>query len=185
MIRNKKFNRRKIALSGQAIHTNRLILKPMTLADEQGFYLMRRDPDMMRFIPIGTIDTPDDHRAEFTQQFHENFEHRFKFTYGIHLRSEADMIGIVIMRPIPDGSMIEIGYWIRKGFWGNGYAAEAQKAMIDEQKESLKCENKDIIAYVMVGNSASKRVLEKIGLTLTGTDQLESVNCWVFHFPKN
>lgn len=55
----------------------------------------------------------------------------------------------------------ELGYWIGEEYWGNGYAAEASKALIRHAFDDL--EVSIIYATYKVGNNQSKRVLEKLG----------------------
>ena len=55
----------------------------------------------------------------------------------------------------------ELGYWIAEEYWGNGYAAEASKALISHAFNDL--DISIIYATYKVGNVKSKRVLEKLG----------------------
>lgn len=55
----------------------------------------------------------------------------------------------------------ELGYWIGEEYWGNGYAAEASKALIRHAFDDL--DVSVIYATYKVGNNQSKRVLEKLG----------------------
>lgn len=55
----------------------------------------------------------------------------------------------------------ELGYWIAEEYWGNSYAAEASKILIDHAFNDL---NVNVIyATYRVENTQSKRVLEKLG----------------------
>jgi RimJ/RimL family protein N-acetyltransferase len=60
----------------------------------------------------------------------------------------------------------ELGYWLGAPFWGNGYATEAVRAVIDHAFGVLghDCIN----AGARVTNPASRRVLEKCGFQWTG-----------------
>ena len=55
----------------------------------------------------------------------------------------------------------EIGYGITKEHWNKGYMSEIIKAMIDFGKDLLRLHK--IYAYVLEGNEASVRLLEKNG----------------------
>src|SRR6516162_1747086 len=60
----------------------------------------------------------------------------------------------------------EIGYWLGVPFWGQGYATEAVRAVIDHAFEDL---GYDVVAGgARVSNPASRRVLEKCGFQWTG-----------------
>jgi RimJ/RimL family protein N-acetyltransferase len=60
----------------------------------------------------------------------------------------------------------EIGYWIGVPHWGNGYATEAARALIDHAFDKLGYT--DLRAGARVSNPASRRVLEKCGFQWSG-----------------
>ena len=59
----------------------------------------------------------------------------------------------------------EIGYWIGVPYWGNGYATEAARALVDHAFGELGYE--ELRAGARVTNPASRRVLEKCGFQWT------------------
>jgi RimJ/RimL family protein N-acetyltransferase len=61
----------------------------------------------------------------------------------------------------------ELGYWIAKPFWGNGYATEAARAVVDYAFRERGLNR--VLAECFAGNPASARVLEKAGMTREGT----------------
>jgi RimJ/RimL family protein N-acetyltransferase len=65
-----------------------------------------------------------------------------------------------------DGEAPEIGYWLGVSFWGNGYATEATRAVIDHAFGELGYDT--LLAGARVSNPASRRVLEKCGFQWTG-----------------
>jgi RimJ/RimL family protein N-acetyltransferase len=62
--------------------------------------------------------------------------------------------------------MPEIGYWLGVPFWGNGYATEAARALIDHVFDTHG--HAMLAAGARVSNPASRRVLEKCGFQWTG-----------------
>ena len=75
------------------------------------------------------------------------------------------LIGCVGYRPT-EKTHAEMGYWIGKPYWGNGYATEAARALI------LHAFQKENFDYLTVGhfkeNPASARVIAKLGFELSG-----------------
>ena len=59
----------------------------------------------------------------------------------------------------PEGD-VEIGYFLKRTVWGNGYATEVGLSLVKKAKEL----NKKVVARTMIDNKASIRVMEKIGL---------------------
>ena len=64
----------------------------------------------------------------------------------------------------PSGA-VEMGYWIARPHWGNGFATEAGRALVDIAK-ALKLPRLE--ASHFLDNPASGRVLEKLGFKPTG-----------------
>lgn len=73
----------------------------------------------------------------------------------------------------------ELGYWIRTDRWGRGYATEAGWAILTYGFETLGLHK--VRADVAVGNTASARVLEKLGFVLEGTLREDRPIGGVFH----
>jgi RimJ/RimL family protein N-acetyltransferase len=67
-------------------------------------------------------------------------------------------------------SVPEIGYWIGVPFWGNGYATEAARALVDHAFSDHFYAA--LISGALVSNPASRRVLEKCGFEWTGVSLL-------------
>jgi RimJ/RimL family protein N-acetyltransferase len=63
----------------------------------------------------------------------------------------------------------ELGYWIARAHWGQGYASEAARAVINVAKA---LGHRSLIAGHFTDNPASGRVLEKIGFRKTGQVEL-------------
>lgn len=53
----------------------------------------------------------------------------------------------------------EVGYWIGREFWGRGVATQALAAFLEDET------TRPLYAFVVRGNPASVRVLEKCGFT--------------------
>tara|TARA_B100000959_G_scaffold138974_1_gene146018 strand:- start:74 stop:601 length:528 start_codon:yes stop_codon:yes gene_type:complete len=67
---------------------------------------------------------------------------------------------------LPEGE-IEIGYFLRRLAWGNGYATEAAERLLRFAFEDTSL--KEVVAVIDAENKGSRRVLDKIGFVSTGT----------------
>jgi [ribosomal protein S5]-alanine N-acetyltransferase len=85
---------------------------------------------------------------------------------AIVLGESGTLCGGVGLRIEPDHRRAELGYWIGVPYWGKGYATEAAKAMVKYGFETLQLHR--IFASHFVNNSASARVLGKIGMRHEG-----------------
>ncbi len=60
---------------------------------------------------------------------------------------------------------VELGYWIARPYWGQGYATEAGRAVLDVARM---LGHERIVASHFLDNPASGRVLAKLGFEATG-----------------
>ena len=84
----------------------------------------------------------------------------------IRLRSDGRLCGGVGLHPEPLHHRAELGYWIGVPYWGNGYAAEAARAVVEYGFERLDLNR--IFATHFRQNLASGKVLRKIGMRHEG-----------------
>ena len=75
------------------------------------------------------------------------------------------LIGGIGLGPMPEGG-IELGYWLARPHWGQGYATEAGRAAIAMARHSLRLRR--LHSGHFVDNPASGRVLAKLGFRDSG-----------------
>jgi RimJ/RimL family protein N-acetyltransferase len=85
-------------------------------------------------------------------------------TYLVTIGSGA-IIGVCGVERHHDGKP-ELGYWFGTDYWGQGYATEAARAVIDHAFTELGCD--ELQSGARISNPASRRVLEKCGFQWTG-----------------
>lgn len=67
--------------------------------------------------------------------------------------------------------IVEIGWRLSSKHWGQGYATEAAKAVLDYAFTEL--DLNEIISFTVVANAKSRRVMEKIGLHHSEADDFD------------
>lgn len=80
-------------------------------------------------------------------------------------------IGIVGISPSPEDGRPHLGYWLGIPFWGQGYATEAARALIDAF--FAYGDGEELTSSARVINPASRRVLEKCGFAYQGSGLVE------------
>lgn len=167
------------------IKTERLTLRQLTLEDAPALSRLVSNYDISRMTgsfpyPLPLIS------AEFRIMYlRARRRQKLAYPYAI-TRNGGELLGMAdLFRDSPD-AVLEIGYWIGKPFWGQGYASEAARGIIDEARTQLGAKN--IIAGAFSDNPASLRVLKKLGFMPTGETQmyfsmarLEKVHSMAFH----
>lgn len=104
--------------------------------------------------------TADDARA-FLVQPSERMLPRFFIT--LPTADGAKLVGSVGLG-LDDGE-INLGYWIARPYWGQGYASEAARAVLSQARA---LGHRRIVAHHFTDNPASGRVLAKAGFKPTG-----------------
>jgi RimJ/RimL family protein N-acetyltransferase len=88
-------------------------------------------------------------------------------TLGIAEReAPRALLGTVSLRRFARDRRAELGYWLAADAWGNGYATEAAHALVGFGFREYELAR--IYAQVLAGNTASMRVLEKLGMVTEG-----------------
>jgi len=188
MAKEKTYLRSDCALSPKVVKSDRLRLRPFEAGDAEAFWQMRSNPDVMKYIPLELATDRDEVYQEFADALAAG--ERFKFFNAVEWKDppagrEGFMIGWVLFRPTEDGRFVELGYWFLPEAWGKGLATEASKAMIAGHQQAMGVPDEDIYAEVMLGNHASRNVLEKIGLDVTHEGTYLGTTTWVLHWKKS
>jgi RimJ/RimL family protein N-acetyltransferase len=89
------------------------------------------------------------------------------FTFAVRLSSTGTLIGSVGLREIDlEHRQAELGFWIGRDWWGQGYAREAARAVVQFGFEALDLNR--ICAHHMARNPASGHVLVALGMQCEG-----------------
>jgi [ribosomal protein S5]-alanine N-acetyltransferase len=151
------------------IETERLLLRPFELADAPDVQRLAGD----RAVAAGTLTIPHPYPDGAAEAWIASHEGRDAAPFAIERRDDEALLGAVGLDVEPDHSRAELGYWIGKPYWGNGYATEAARAVVRYAFESLHLHR--VYAHHFVGNPASGRVLQKIGMAYEGRRRQHTV----------
>ena len=149
-----------------AFRTERLSLVPPT-ADDAPFVLeLLNDPGWIQNIGDRGVRTLDQARAYIEERFSKSPW----FVVRTHAGEPVGLAGIVMGREGLDSP--DIGYAFLARHAGQGYATEAAAVVLKHARETLGMPK--VAAITSLGNTASQRVLQKIGLTYVGQITLPS-----------
>jgi RimJ/RimL family protein N-acetyltransferase len=154
--------------SVELIETSRLRLEPLAAFRLEDFVALTSDPTTMRYWHRGGLFTRDTAERNFADALARlrdvDFGRRWivsKETGAGLGFTETKYFGESCEDVSPDE--VEIGWMITPSAWGQGYATEAGAAIRDEAFERLGLES--IVAVHHPDNTASRRVVEKLGMT--------------------
>lgn len=152
------------------LETERLILCRFTEDDADDLFSLDSDPEVMRFVTGGEATPRSEIEADVVPHFLRWHEHSERFGYFAAIEKAAgDFLGWFEFRPPKGGysDNVELGYRLRKSAWGKGYATEGSRALI--RKGFTELGVRRIFAEAMAVNVASRRVMEKAGLSYVRT----------------
>ncbi|MEO6587728.1 MAG: GNAT family N-acetyltransferase [Pyrinomonadaceae bacterium] len=146
------------------LETERLILRTMSENDIEGVFEMRRDEDVMRFIrePVLSRKEAEDWINLISCRWAKD---RIGFCSLIEKQS-GKFAGWCGLWQLKESGEIEVGYAVAKEFWGKGYASESAEEFLEYGFNKLNLEK--IVAVARPENTASRRVMEKIGMKYDG-----------------
>ncbi|WP_407556931.1 GNAT family N-acetyltransferase [Winogradskyella sp. 4-2091] len=160
------------------IETERLILRPITIADKHDFFELDSNPKVHLFLgnkPVKTLEQSEAMILNILQQYKTNGLGRLamiekssnKFVGWSGLKYE-DYVR-------KEFNYYDIGYRLKEQFWGKGFATEAAIASLDYGFKDLKL--KEIGAAALVNHTVSNKILKKIGLIPSGTFTCDDELC--------
>jgi len=82
-------------------------------------------------------------------------------SFTVRLKATKELLGIVFISPHHNLEDMEISYMFLPKYWGNGYARESVKALLDFCKNELKL--KQVVSETQTANKNSRRLLEVLG----------------------
>lgn len=145
------------------VKTERLLLRDMTMDDMDALHAVFSDPETMRFYP-----QPFDHdmTREWIEAMQQRTERDGVALWTMVLRETDEVIGDcgLVVQHVDGEREVEIGWHVRRDLWGRGYATEAARACLHHGYISLG--RTRFISIIAHGNIASRRVAEKIGMTV-------------------
>lgn len=142
--------------------TARLVVRQLTAADHERFFLLNGDPVVMRFIrPVKTREESDAALEEMLAAGEPEEGGRWM----VEEKGSGNFVGTFAIIPLPyDTTKIQLGYALIPAQWGKGYATELTKSGLDYYWEQTSRE--EIFAVTETPNLPSQKVLLNAGFHL-------------------
>lgn len=141
--------------------TNRLLLRPAWPEDAEALFGGIADQGVVRNLASAPWPYLPEHAREFVMRKSDPRYPVFLITRPAV--DGSDLVGCIGIDPGEDGT--ELGYWIARRFWGQGFATEAARGVI-EIAQLLG--HRNLSAGHFTDNPASGRVLRELGFRPTG-----------------
>lgn len=156
------------------LETDRLVLRLFAADDVDHLYELNSDPDVMRFLNGGRPTAREEVRDRILPFFLSFSDRPDGLGYwAAEAKPASEFLGWFHLRPTEQEGTVDLGYRLRKAAWNKGYATEGSQALIRASFTRLGMQR--VVAHTMTVNHASRRVMEKCGLTLVRTSPAEEL----------
>ena len=159
------------------LETDRLILRMLCEADFDRYAELCADPEVMRYLGDGKpLDRPTAWRSLATMVGHWTLR-RYGF-WAVEERSSGALVGRVGFWNPEGWPGFELGWVLRRSFWGQGYATEAARVALRFAFSEVN--QPKVISLIIPENAASIRVAERLGERLVGSHEVNGRNALVY-----
>ncbi|WP_121352435.1 GNAT family N-acetyltransferase [Flavisolibacter nicotianae] len=157
--------------------TERFILREILPTDADSFFELDSDPDVHRYLGNNPVKDKEqiDHVIAFIRQQY--------LDYGIGRwaivdKNTKEFIGWTGLKWVTEltnkhRNYYDLGYRLRKNFWGKGIATETAIASLAYAFDSLQAT--EVYAMAACENKGSTNVLAKVGLSLLETFDFDGI----------
>lgn len=156
----------------EILETERLILQTWRLIDAPKLFEICGDAEVMKYIGTGKPYESIEQADEFLR-WAENYQKENGFCrWAALLKETGEIIGSCGFARPHGTEEIELGYLFARKLWGKGLATEAARACLRYGFERLNFN--EVIAITDLENTASQKVLEKIGFAKRGVEKIDN-----------
>ena len=160
------------------LETDRLFLRKMRLDDLNALLKIFTDPKVMASFG-GELFARD----QMQRWLDSNLAHQAQHGYGLFAvihKANGELIGDCGLEhmELKEKQETELGYDFRSAYWNRGLATEAATAVRTFAFEALQLPR--LISLIRTGNAASRRVAEKVGMTLQEDITRHDIRYWVY-----
>jgi RimJ/RimL family protein N-acetyltransferase len=164
-------------MGSQRLVSERLILRRWSKDDVEPYAAMCADPEVMRWIGTGRVLTKKE-CADEVSWFESSWDSDGFGLFALERRDTGEFIGytgLAVPNFLPEIlPAVEIGWRLARNAWGQGYATEAARASLDFGLRVLRLDR--VVSIHQIGNHASGRIMQKIGMTFARETVVKTCN---------
>ena len=140
------------------------------MGDAGLIYELNSDPEVTKFIhePLTTREKAGEVLTQIILPQYQLYHHG---RWAVHLLENDAFIGWCGLKYRPEKNEVDLGYRLKKKYWGYGYATEAGRQCLDYGFNTLKLTS--IVAAALKQNLASQQVLIKLGFLYMGEEDID------------
>lgn len=140
--------------------TERLYLREFTNDDAQLLVDLNANPNVTKYTGDGQVDLTQA-KEILTDVIFPQYKNNIG-RWAVYIKDTNEFIGWCGVKYIEQLNETDLGYRFFEKYWGKGYATESAQAVMNYAANILKL--KSLVGRVDLDNSASRKVLEKVGM---------------------
>jgi RimJ/RimL family protein N-acetyltransferase len=148
------------------LQTERMTLRPLAPTDAAVLHRIYQTEGVLQYFPF-TTPPPLESLQRFILGQQKHWEKHGYGNWGLLPAGESEIIGWAGLQYLPELDETEVGFLLDRPFWGRGYATQTAKLSLDFGFQHFNFDH--VIALVHEDNLASRRVIEKCGMTYVDT----------------
>ena len=149
------------------LESQRLLLRPSGAADIASIVSLIGDWDVVKNLSSAPYPYLEEHARAFLARQEEGLAKGTDYAFAVTRNSDGAYMGKCGIHLKDTG--FELGYWLGRPFWGQGFATEAAAEVLAFAFRNLRAES--VEAGWFHDNPASGHVLEKLGFRASGSGQ--------------
>jgi [ribosomal protein S5]-alanine N-acetyltransferase len=148
--------------------TARLVVRPWTLDDVPAAYEMYGDPEVQKGLAGQPIKDLAEQRERLQTYLDRTGQYDGIFGYWASaLKETGEVIGAIMLKPLPDSEWVEVGWHLAQRHWGKGYATEGGRGALKYGFGTRRLDR--VYAIALPWNVRSTSVMDRLGMKRLGT----------------
>lgn len=144
------------------VRTERLVLRGFTDEDVAPYHAVFTDPEVTRYLPTKGEPLPIERIERAIVRGREHWTARGYGIWAVEDRATGTLLGQCGLQFLDDVGESELLYALVREAWGRGLATEGSAAALRFGFGTANLRR--IVAYAVAENTASTRVMEKVGM---------------------
>ncbi|QQE78868.1 GNAT family N-acetyltransferase [Alicyclobacillus sp. SO9] len=169
--------------SRSELESRRLVFRRYCDEDLPFLEALLANPEVMRYIGNGQVRDKAEARTFLSRIYDMYATGEMMGLRILERKTDRSAIGHagIVLQVVDDAIELEIGYWIAREYWMQGYATEAAARLKEYGTQEL--ENSRFVSLIQPGNTGSRKVALHIGMKLekeikrNGQDVLVYATC--------
>ncbi|HEV7890221.1 MAG TPA: GNAT family N-acetyltransferase [Pyrinomonadaceae bacterium] len=148
------------------LETERLTLREWAADDADALFAMASDAEVMRYVGDGKPWVDIARAREWLGWMRDCYRQHGYGRWCVVEKDGRRVVGSCGFWPMAETNEVDFGYLLARDRWGRGYASEVGRAVL--RHGFVRLGFAEVVARVEPSNTASRRVLEKLGFVCRG-----------------